>query len=797
MASSKQLIQAAAGVSTGPEGAWDLSYAYFDDPFLGDVSTAALVSTFSVSVDSVPEDVHFKPDGTKMYFIGAGSDVVREYNLSTAWSVSTASFSQSFSVAAQEDIPRGLFFKTDGTKMYVAGDRGNDINEYNLSTAWDISTASYNQNLAAGDTSPGGLYFRSDGLKMYMMGNSGQAVREWTLSTAWDISTATYIQNFSVSSEDTNPRGLFFNSDGTKMYGTGLASTRTVYQYNLSTAWDISTATYSQELSVDGIENSPQGLYIKPDDAKMYVIGYSNQVVAEYNLGGFDVFAKTGTDSTGFFFKDDGSKMYVLGQTGSPADAVHEYKASSSFDVSGKDTTPTGVKFKSDGTEMYVVGASSDSVHQYSLSTPWDITSASFLQTFSVSAQEALPFDIAFKSDGTKMYITGLIGQDINEYNLSTAWDISTASYNQNFVPSAQLTEPASVFFKTDGTKMYILASGAGELDVNEYDLSTAWDISTSSFSQAFDISSQDNSPQGLSFKSDGTKMYMLGATGDDVNEYSLSTAWDISTATFSHSFSISSQDTSPSGIAFKSDGTIMYMIGRGTSDAVHAYSLSTAWDVSTAEVYVPEANLFNLSSFVFSKSFSVATQENAPTALFFKSDGTKMYVIGTTGDDVNEYNLSTAWDVSTSTYSQNFSFAAQENNPRGIFFKDDGTKMYISGVGSNAVNEYNLSTAWDVTTASYSQNFSVNTQETNNRGLFFKPDGSKMYISGTTGDAVYEYDLSTSWDVSSASYVQNFSVANQETNPQAVFFKSDGTQMFVTGQATEAVYTYTLGVQE
>jgi len=196
-------------------------------------------------------------------------------------------------------------------------------------------------------------------------------------------------------------------------------------------------------------------------------------------------------------------------------------------------------------------------------------------------------------------------------------------------------------------------------------------------------------------------------------------------------------------------------------------------------------------------QSFSVATQENAPTAIFFKSDGTKMYVIGTTGDDVNEYNLSTAWDVSTATYSQNYSFAAQETNPRGIYFKDDGTKMYISGVGSNAVNEYNLSTAWDVTTASYSQNFSVSTQETNNRGLFFKPDGSKMYISGTTGDAVYEYDLSTSWDVSSASYVQNFSVADQETNPQAVFFKSDGTQMFVTGQATEAVYTYSLGVQE
>lgn len=799
MASSKQLIQAAAGVSTGPEGAWDLSYAYYDPPSAWNISTASFVRSYYFYTQTREvQSVFFKPDGTTMYVVGNSQNNVNEYDLSTAWDVSTATFTQSFNIFTQERDATGLFFKPDGTKMYITGFYADSVQEYDLSTAWDISTASHNQSFSVSsqETSPQGVSFKADGSKMYVVGQDSDNVNEYDLSTSWDISTASYSQNFSVSSQDSGPTDLFFKSDGTAMYIVG-DITNTLYQYDLSTAWDVSTASYREQFSVSAEETTPKGMYIKPDGTRMYVVGQTGDDVNEYVLGGFDVFAKTGTDSTGFFFKDDGSKMYVLGQTGSPADAVHEYKASSSFDVSGKDTTPTGVKFKSDGTEMYVVGASSDSVHQYSLSTPWDITSASFLQTFSVSAQEALPFDIAFKSDGTKMYITGLIGQDINEYNLSTAWDISTASYNQNFVPSAQLTEPASVFFKTDGTKMYILASGAGELDVNEYDLSTAWDISTSSFSQAFDISSQDNSPQGLSFKSDGTKMYMLGATGDDVNEYSLSTAWDISTATFSHSFSISSQDTSPSGIAFKSDGTIMYMIGRGTSDAVHAYSLSTAWDVSTAEVYVPEANLFNLSSFVFSKSFSVATQENAPTALFFKSDGTKMYVIGTTGDDVNEYNLSTAWDVSTSTYSQNFSFAAQENNPRGIFFKDDGTKMYISGVGSNAVNEYNLSTAWDVTTASYSQNFSVNTQETNNRGLFFKPDGSKMYISGTTGDAVYEYDLSTSWDVSSASYVQNFSVANQETNPQAVFFKSDGTQMFVTGQATEAVYTYTLGVQE
>jgi hypothetical protein len=73
------------------------------------------------------------------------------------------------------------------------------------------------------------------------------------------------------------------------------------------------------------------------------------------------------------------------------------------------------------------------------------------------------------------------------------------------------------------------------------------------------------------------------------------------------------------------------------------------------------------------------------------------MYVIGSTGDDVNEYDLSSAWDISSATFLQSFSVAAQETNPEGVFFKPDGTKMYVVGSTGDDVNEYDLSSAWDV----------------------------------------------------------------------------------------------------
>ena len=450
------------------------------------------------------------------------------------------------------------------------------------------------------------------------------------------------------------------------------------------------------------------------------------------------------------------------------------------FYVAAQDTSPADVFFKPDGTKMYIVGRTGQDVNEYSLSSAWDVSTASYVQNFSIGAQETAPNGVFFKSDGTKMYITGQSGDDVNEYSLSSAWDISTASYVQNFSIGAQESVPQGVFFKSDGTKMYIVGSSGD--DVNEYSLSSAWDVSTASYVQNFSVAAQETGPGGVFFKSDGTKMYIVGGSKSDaVFEYSLSSAWDISTASFTYPatdyFSVETEETAPNDLFFKDDGTKMYIVGQ-TGDAVYEYSLSSAWDVSTAS-YV--------------QNFSVAAQELNPQGVFFKSDGTKMYITGQSGDDVNEYSLSSAWDISTASYVQNFSVAAQETNPGGVFFKPDGTKMYIVGSTGVDVNEYSLSSAWDVSTASYVQNFSVAAQETNPTGVFFKDDGTKMYIVGNNADAVNEYSLSSAWDISTASYVQNFSVAAQATLPRDLFFKDDGTKMYIVDSVGDAVFSYDL----
>jgi len=495
-----------------------------------------------------------------------------------------------------------------------------------------------------------------------------------------------------------------------------------------------------------------------------------------------------------------------------------------SFSVTSQETSPTGLFFKSDGLKVYIVGLDFATVFQYSLSTAWDISTASYDSvSFSVSSQDTIPTGLSFKSDGTKMYVVGNLGVDINEYNLSTAWDISTASYSQNFSVSSQETAPYDVTFKTDGTKMYICGLAGDE--INEYNLSTAWDISTASASQVFSVSAQEGNPRSLFFKSDGTKLFLSGTDNDSVYLYNLSTAWDISTASYDTSFSVTSQDTLPTGIYIKPDGTKMYVTGYA-SDAIYQYStvLSTAsLNLSTGSVFevTPTSDIqINLSNPAASGtvsqatllldqagyggyditnssydniSLSIAGQETQGQGLTFKSDGTKLYVIGTNGDDVNEYNLSTAWNISTATYLQNFSISAQDSNPTDITFKADGTEMYVVGSAGDSVYQYTLSSAWDISTASYTRAFNVATQEVAPSGVFFKTDGTKMYIVGYSGDDVNEYNLSTAWNISTASFLQLFSVASQEANPQSLAFSSDGTKMFVLGENGLDVNYYSL----
>jgi DNA-binding beta-propeller fold protein YncE len=270
------------------DGLWPVDlYKYSDGAW--DLSTQSYVQNFSVlSQEAAPTGVYFKPDGTKMYVTGSSGDDINEYNLSTAWDVSTASYSRNFSVSSQSLVPRAVHFKYDGTKMYVADQTTNKVFQYSLSTAWDVSTASYDSSsvaLTANSVTLWDVFINpNNGTDMYVVELTNDNIDQYTLSTPWDVSTATYVQNYLTTDvESQRPYGIFFDKNGRHLFMT--TTDDWVYQFYLETPWDITTAKWTSKKYEHPSEAQLTGIYVREDGLKMYLIGYGTDAVWEYNLG--------------------------------------------------------------------------------------------------------------------------------------------------------------------------------------------------------------------------------------------------------------------------------------------------------------------------------------------------------------------------------------------------------------------------------------------------------------------------------------------------------------------------------
>lgn len=214
--------------------------------------------------------------------------------------------------------------------------------------------------------------------------------------------------------------------------------------------------------------------------------------------------------------------------------------------------------FNSDWTKMYLSDIYDDRIEQYTLSTPYDIGSRSYIANSISNNQTA---DIWFKPDGYNIFTVTSTSDDIQDRDLSTAWDITTEGYNKQI--SRQ--DAVSIFFNSDWTKMYVWTFTW----IYQYSLSTAWNISSASVIETYDPWYE---VWGIHLKDDWTKMYLLDRATDNVKEYDLSTAWDVSTASYVLSYSVNSQATVPVWLRFSNDWTKMY-IGCASTSKVYQYS--------------------------------------------------------------------------------------------------------------------------------------------------------------------------------------------------------------------------------
>lgn len=166
------------------------------------------------------------------------------------------------------DQPRGFAFGDNGNYFYTVNNKNPRIRRFELTAPYDLSgTPTETTSSISISYGPQGVHFNDDGTALWMC--SGNNVQKFTLSTAWSIASGvTASTNYNLGS-DTDAlgdlvggliTGLRFNPAGTKLYicyrrdtsntETGTQGHSKVTQYDLSTAWDVSTRTVNSTLDL-------------------------------------------------------------------------------------------------------------------------------------------------------------------------------------------------------------------------------------------------------------------------------------------------------------------------------------------------------------------------------------------------------------------------------------------------------------------------------------------------------------------------------------------------------------------
>ena len=649
-------------------------------------------------------DITFSEDGTKLFILGSDK-TVHQISLGTAWDLSsyqTPDVEKDLSSILTDTYANSISFSPNGKKMFING-YGKTINEFSIATAWDLSSTvthegSFQLGTEIASNNFGEVVWNKDGSKLFVLDHSAEDITEYSVSTPFSLANVDQTKSAesisSVSSIRTGQSGGSGTSGSTNTALTGTYGQLTI-QSNGSYSY---VANQSVTDALDPGDVVYDYFTINGDtDLTITVIGINDTPSADNETNSTDV--STTLNVT------DGSSDVLAGDTDDDADASLTVSAIRTGSSEGAGTAGTigsaltgsygALTMAADGTYTYVAGSSAgtDSFN-YTVTDEFGATDIATL-TITVNSSNAAP---------TARNDTGTVNEDAT---LTVA-----DGDNANSVTAISSVRTTSIY-------------------------------------------SQETYPRDVTFNNDGTKMFVIGATDDAIDYYTLSTAYDTSTVTHQADYLRGTYTTAWS-LSFNNDGTKLFIVDGDSTNAIYEYSLSTAYDLSNLTL---ESSRTGLTTY--------------PTGHFFNSDGTKLF-LSFNDRTIKEYSLSVGFDLSsTFTLVDTLDISSDlTGGTRGVEFNDDGTKMFVSTEADQKIFQYDLPTGFDLTNAALKGNVSHGLSYM--CGFTFKPDGSQLFLARSGFGKIVTYDTASPFELTdvngeySGDVINTSSTANYDTDPDS-----------------------------
>ena len=542
-------------------------------------------------------------------------------------------------------------------------------------------------------TAPYDFAWSKDGYHLYVA-QAGDYIVHYTVTIPFTNTGKTQVESFNILTYDSSNYAFEVSPDGKYFYGGG-ADRDGIFMFSTTVPYYMTDGTLTEATS-----------------RTTFAFGYNqfNMFLDNiYSLGSEDAAVQSMT------FNGDGTKMYLIGTSD---DYIQQFTLSTPYKIGdahansaydgyyslGGDglSAPMAMRWNNNGTKFFVVDLNLDAVVEYSVSNAYDVTTGTITEgtNFSVSSYETAPTDVAFNADGTRMFVLGDAGNDINEWTLSTGFDLSsTVTYVT--ATSTGTSNPRSFDFSPDGTFMAVVDWYADTL--RGYTLSTPFDASTISLTQSIDLTATENSttaatavrnlwltPSGCRFNGDGTSITILdrySSSFDKAVSVPLVIPYDVRGLADGCLNTKAEGSDYPFAIRFNPDGTRVYIMD-STDDKIYQWALHTPYVLGRGALTA-----------VFEGSSSVlSTPDPIPRAFDWTPDGRGMFVTGGNNDTIYYYTVETPFDAtSTLTYVSVFDVTFLENYPQAMRLvnahskNDGGYKLQFIGTGSDDIFEYDI----------------------------------------------------------------------------------------------------------
>lgn len=646
----------------------------------------------------------------------------------------------------QSKVSNEIIEYSDSSTQKQAATRNGTL--FNISTAIEKTSETLDSL-----TSVKGLYVREDGLLFFVIDSDGDSLTPYTIDEPWDISSGiTGGTPKALSGASSDPRGVYFALSGLDYYVTEHDQSD-ITQYTIDTEWDLSsstttkTGTFSQDELTNGHLLTASvdkdnwigtlSVSISSGTSTTNATGTLNIV----DIAGTQVIISVTIDTPGAGFVDD----QALTMTGA-SDSVSGESTSTGTDGSAwQDIVLSPL-----GDRLYLAGGNTGTVYQFDLTTKGDISAHTFNGVFHTSAAGVV--GIEFSPDGYYMYVSHNDGS-VTQLQMTTAWDLSTITdTGETFtldddVESLRLnpdgtnllhTNSSEILefdlgIKTDG-KVISKESETQNIKVTQsvefFDGSTQTqaatptdfmgDIETLVFKQSIDPDSL-NLRSG-SFKSDGTALIAQITT--DLFSFTLSTPWDISS--LSSASSAFNTGTNPLSVFVREDGTKAFFTN---SQFVKVITLPNPWTFTDAVV---ESAQFDHSA----QGITFAE------GLHFSPDGTKMFILNkTSSSEIFQYDLSIPFDLDTVVFnSVSFSLTGAKDY-ENVVFNSTGKRFYVANNTDKTIEQYDLTTPWDLSDVGTLFAVDISDDTSNVSGFWWRPDFAGLFVFTDSVDLILQYD--------------------------------------------------------